>query len=109
MSQTKNETQEKIQKLSMMEQSLQSFLAQKQQFQSQLVEIESALEELDKTEKAYKIVGNIMIAGKKEEIKTDLEKKKEALDIRIKNIEKQEEKIREKTSEIQSEVLKKIN
>ena len=104
-----SETQDKIQKLSMMEQSLQTFLAQKQQFQSQLMEIESALEEIDKTDKAYKIVGNIMVSSEKTEIKSDLEKKKEALDIRIKNIEKQESKIREKSSELQSQVMNKIN
>ena len=55
------ETEQKISQLQMFEQSLQGFLGQKQQFQMQLVEVESALGELENTEKAYKIVGNIMV------------------------------------------------
>jgi len=38
---------------------MQNVLMQKQQFQAQLMEIDSALSELEKTNEAYKIVGNI--------------------------------------------------
>ncbi len=100
------EMQEKINKLSSMEQSLQQFLAQKQQFQSQLIELNSALEELGKTDKAYKIVGNVMVSSDKAALVKDIEQKKEMVELRIKSLEKQEEKLREKTSELQSEVMK---
>ncbi len=102
------ETEQKISQLQMFEQSLQSFLGQKQQFQIQLVEIESALKELDDTEKAYKIIGNIMVETDKTELKTDLNSKKEMLELRIKTMEKQEAQVREKASKLQSEILKKI-
>ena len=102
------ETEEKIGQLQMYEQSMQSFLAQKQQFQSQLLEIESALGEIDKTDTAYKIVGNIMVLADKKELKLDLESKKEILELRIKTMEKQENQVREKTSKLQSEILEKI-
>ena len=92
----------------MFEQSMQSFLGQKQQFQVQLVEIESALNELDNTEKAYKIVGSIMVQSDKNELKADLKSKKEMLELRIKTMEKQESQVREKASKLQSEILKKI-
>ena len=92
----------------MFEQSLQSFLGQKQQFQIQLVEIESALNELENTEKAYKIVGSIMVEADKNELKADLQSKKEMLELRIKTMERQETQVREKASELQSEILKKI-
>ena len=92
----------------MFEQSLQSFLGQKQQFQIQLVEIESALNELENTERAYKIVGNIMVETDKNELKADLQSKKEILELRIKTMEKQEVQVREKASKLQSEILKKI-
>ncbi|MBW2997237.1 prefoldin subunit beta [Candidatus Woesearchaeota archaeon] len=108
MTEAKKDLQEKINKLSMMEHSLQSFLGQKQTFQAQLMEIESALTELDKTDKAYKIVGNVMVASDKEELKKDLQQKKETAELRIKTIEKQEEKMREKTAELQSEVMKEM-
>ena len=102
------ETEQKIGQLQMFEQSLQSFLGQKQQFQAQLVEIESALSELEGTDKAYKIVGNIMVESDKNELKADLESKKEMLELRIRTMEKQEAQVREKTSKLQSEILKKI-
>jgi prefoldin beta subunit len=72
------------------------------------VEIESALKELEATKEAYKIVGNIMVNAKKEELKKDLDGKKETINLRIKTMEKQENEIREKTKKIQEEVSKKI-
>jgi len=102
------ETEQKIGQLQMFEQSLQNFLGQKQQFQVQLVEVESALSELDSTDKAYKIVGNIMVESDKSELKSDLQSKKEMLELRIKTMEKQESQVREKASQLQSEILKKI-
>ena len=102
------ETEQKIGQLQMYEQSLQTFLGQKQQFQAQMVEAESALNELEHAETAYKIVGNIMVLSDKKELKADLESKKEMFELRIKSIEKQENQVREKTSKLQSEILKKI-
>ena len=102
------DTQEKIGQLQMFEQSLQTFLGQKQQFQVQLVEVESALSELETTSKAYKIVGNIMVEADKNELKSDLDSKKEMLELRIRTMDKQETQVREKASKLQSEILKKI-
>ncbi len=72
MAELPKETEQKIAQLQLYEQSLQNILMQKQQFQSQSVEIGSALKELESTEKAYKIVGNIMVASKKEDHATAL-------------------------------------
>jgi prefoldin beta subunit len=102
------ETEQKIGQLQMFEQSLQNFLGQKQQFQVQLVEVESALGELESTNKAYKIIGNIMVENDKNELKADLQSKKEMLELRIKTMEKQETQVRERASKLQSEILKKI-
>ena len=102
------ETEQKIGQLQMFEQSLQSFLGQKQQFQIQLVEVESALNELNGTDKAFKIIGNIMVESDKSELKADLQSKREMLELRIKTMEKQELQVREKASKLQSEILKKI-
>ncbi len=102
------DTEQKINQLQMFEQSMQSFLGQKQQFQLQLVEIESALGEIEKTDKTYKIVGNIMVETDKNELNSDLQSKKEVLEIRIKTMEKQESQIREKASKLQSEILSKM-
>lgn len=105
---TDKETQEKLEKMQLLEQNLQQFLVQRQTFQGQVLEVESAMEELGKTEKAYRIIGNIMVMSKKDELKKELNQKKEMLDLRIKSLEKQEEKIREKVQEMRAEVMKKM-
>ena len=102
------ETEQKIQQLQLIEQSMQQFLMQKQSFQTQLMEIESALKELKNSEKAYKIIGNIMVSSKKLDLEKDLTSKKETFELRIKMLEKQEDKIKEKADKIQKEVLKEI-
>ena len=102
------ETEQKIGQLKMFEKSMQSFLGQKQQFQMQLVEVESALNELDSTQKAYKIVGNIMVESDRQELKADLQSKKEMLELRIKTMEKQESQVKERASKLQAEILKQI-
>ena len=102
------ETEKKISQLQMMEQSMQSFLVQKQQFQAQLIEIESALKELEQSKEAYKIVGNIMVSSDKDELEKDLKKKKEIVELRIKTLEKQENQIKEKASGVQAEVMEEL-
>ena len=102
------ETEKKISQLQILEQSMQNLSMQKQQFQLQQVEIESALKELENVDEAYKIVGNIMVLSKKTDLKTDLNSKKEIVELRIKSMEKQENQLREKASGLQSEVLKEM-
>jgi len=99
------ELQNKINQLSLMEQNLQNFALQKQQFQAQLMEIESAEKEISTSKEAYKIIGNIMVASNKEKIKKELADKKEILNTRIEAFEKQEVKLKEKAEELQKEVL----
>ena len=108
MAEISKETEHKINQLQLFEQGMQTILAQKQQFQMQLVEIESALNELNKSDTAYKIVGNIMVASDKEDLKADLKSKKDIVDLRLKTLEKQENQIKEKAEKLQAEVLKKI-
>jgi len=102
------ETQEKIQQVQVLEQNLQSLRSQKQQLQSQSLETESALEELKETSQAYKIIGNVMVQTDKETLKTELESKKEASELRLKKIDSQEEKIREKAGALQKEIMQEM-
>ncbi|MBW2991089.1 prefoldin subunit beta [Candidatus Woesearchaeota archaeon] len=101
----KKETQNKINQLSLMEQNMQNFALQKQQFQAQLMELESAEKELKDSKEAYKIIGNIMIASDKEKVKKELAEKREVLKTRIESFEKQEAKLKEKAEDLQKEVL----
>ena len=102
------DTEKKIEQLQLYEQGLQNFLVQKQQFQMQLVEIESALRELETTNEAYKLVGNIMVSSKKEDLKKELSSKKETVELRIKTFEKQESQIKEKSDKLRTEVMERI-
>ena len=102
------EIERKINQLQLVEQSLQNLLMQKQQLQLQLVEIESALKELETAREAYKIISNIMVSSKKEDLKKDLNSKKEIAEMRVKNLEKQEDQLKEKAKKLQSEVIKNI-
>ena len=99
------ETQEKVQQLQLYEQNLQQFLVQRQQLHAQVMEMESALGELEKVPTAYKIVGNVMVSTKSEEIRKELQQKKEVVELRIRSLEKQENSIRERTKKLQEEVL----
>ena len=98
--------QEKIQQLQGIEQNMQHFLKQRQQFQMQLMEIDSALEELKKTEKAYKIIGNIMVATEKSTLEKDLHEKKERVELRIKSFEKQETMLKDQAKTLREEIVK---
>lgn len=100
-----DQTKEKIEQLQSMESNLQQLLAKKQQFQSQVIEIDSAVAELEKTEQAYKIIGNIMVATNKDELTKDLGQKKEMLNLRVQTVEKQERKLQEQADSLQKEVL----
>ena len=103
------ETEEKIVQLQLIEQNLRSLIIQKQTFQSQLLEIENAVDELKNAKgTTYKIIGTIMVASDKNELSKDLKSKKEMIELRIKNLENQEKKLRGKTESIQGDVMKKL-
>ena len=108
MTDNKDSTEEKIQQLQMIEQSLSNLLIQRQQFQSQLIEVDSALKEVVSTGIVYKIIGNIMVKTEKEKINSDLTSKKEIIELRIKNLEKQETQIKDKAKKIQSKVIEEM-
>src|SRR3989344_7988581 len=99
----------KIAQLQMLEHNIQNLLMQKQTFQSQLIEVENALEELEKSKgKIYKVIGPIMVSSTKEDMQKELNSKKEVSELRITSIEKQEDQLKEKAAKLQAEVLSKI-
>ena len=102
------ETEQKISQLQLIEQGLQNFNLQKQQLSAKILETESAIEELESTDTAYKIIGNLMVKVSKDKLKSELEEKKNNSTIRINALEKQEQSMREKAKRIQQEVLKEM-
>ena len=102
------DTEKKINQLQLYEQSLQNILLQKQQFQNQVTEFDSALSELKKSSESYRIIGNIMVKADSEELKKDLETKKSKMELRIKTLDTQETNIQEKVEKLQSDVMSRM-
>jgi len=92
------------------QQQLQSILIQKENLKLQIMEMDKAVEELDasKEKEAYKIAGPIMIKKSIEELKKDLAEKKDTFDLRIKTLEKAEERITNKLKEMEPRIKKLI-
>jgi len=72
-----------------------------------LRDTEQALQELEKIGEdapVYKAVGNILVKEKKEDVVKELTEKKETYEIRIKTLQRQEEKLRERFAETQKKL-----
>ena len=100
-----NDSQKKVAQLQLFQQNLQALLVQKQQFQLQLNEAESALTELKGTQQAYKIIGSLMVLSDRGELEKGLKERKATAELRVKNIEMQEERLRKKADELQREIV----
>ncbi|UCD03566.1 MAG: prefoldin subunit beta [Candidatus Woesearchaeota archaeon] len=101
--------QEELAQLQLIQQQLQILVSQKQVLQQRSNEIEDTLKELDKAkEPVYKLVGEALIQKDKKEIITDLKKEKDKMEIRLKSVETQENKIRDKAKELQEKVTKEL-
>lgn len=100
------EKEEIVSQLQNYQQRLQSLLIQKEGLSLQLLEIKKALEELNATKEknAYKISGNIMVLKSTEDLKKELQENKEAIEIRIKSIERSEEKIVKEMKNLQEKI-----
>ncbi len=101
--------QERLLRLQQLQQTLQTVLAQKQQVELELTEIEQALSELsdiaDDTT-IYKSIGSLLVKAEKEKVTTDLKERKELLETRAKVLGKQEERLRGQLKDVQSKLQK---
>jgi len=101
------EDNEKIRNLQILEQNLHSLMMQKQAFQMELAETNAALREIqNSTDDVYKIISQLMIKVRREEVKKELEEKKKLFDLRIQSIEKQEQEFEKKADSLRKEVFK---
>lgn len=101
------EDNEKIRNLQIFEQNLHNLVMQKQAFQMELAETNAALREIqNSTDDVYKIIGQLMIKVRREEVKKELEEKKKIFDLRIQSIEKQEQEFEKKADSLRKDVFK---
>jgi len=82
-------------------------MMQRQSFEMELAETNSALEEIQKAgDEVFKIIGQLMIKSEKSKIKEELLNKLKILEIRIKSFEKQEHSLAEQLEKLRDEVTK---
>jgi prefoldin beta subunit len=89
------------------QQQIQSVLTQKGALTLELNEIKKALEEIEKTKEktVFKISGPILIRAEVSTVKKELKEKEDFINLRLKSIEKQEEKLKEKIEELRRKLL----
>jgi len=90
------------------QQQAQTIILQKQQIETQLTDVMSALESLEETKDkdVYKAVGPILAKMKAKDVKKELDDRRETLELRIKTLTRQEGKVNEKVTELSDKVTK---
>ena len=89
------------------QQQYQSAAVQKEGLTIQKLELDKALEELARTkdgEDVYKAVGPILIKSSKSEMTKELSERLETIEVRLKSLDRQEDKVKEKMQEGQKQL-----
>jgi len=101
------QVQQRLLRLQQLQQTLQGVLTQKQQLELELTEVEQALSELEKladTAVIYKSVGSLLVKSEKAKVTTELNERKELLNMRINVLGKQEERLRTQGKDLQEKL-----
>jgi len=101
------EVQQKLLRLQQLQQTLQAVLTQKQQLELELTEVEQALSELGNLSEdavIYKSIGSLLVKSKKAEVTTELNERKELLNMRTGVLGKQEERLRTQVKDLQTKL-----
>jgi prefoldin beta subunit len=105
------QVQERLQRLQNLQNTLQQLLVQKQRIEIEIMESDKALKTLKETtseSKVYKSVGAVLVEKPRDDVITELEDRREFLDMRMKVIVKQEDKTREKMTGLQETLQKEL-
>ncbi|MGA3190898.1 MAG: prefoldin subunit beta [Candidatus Bathyarchaeia archaeon] len=106
------QVQERLLRLQQLQQTLQSVVGQKQQVEMELMEIDQALNELQKLADdavIYKAAGSLLVKSEKTRVTTDLNDRKELLKTRITVLGKQEERLRGQLKDVQTKLQQDLN
>ena len=103
-----DEKTKNIQEVQFLEQNLQNLLFQKQAFQMELTETQSALKAIENSQDdPYKLIGQLMIRVPKSKILEELSEKEKFLNLKISNLEKQEKSFSENLEQLRGKILRK--
>ncbi|ALV63098.1 Prefoldin beta subunit [Thermococcus sp. 2319x1] len=89
------------------QQQLQLVIQQKQRIQVELNDAKKALEEIEKVEDEtpiYKTVGTLIVRATKAKALEELKEKVETLEVRLRALERQEQKLNEKIKELTQQI-----
>lgn len=102
------ETEQMLNQAQMYQQQIQMVITQKNAMELELNEIKRALEEIKKSKEkhVFKISGPILIKTPTKDMMKELEEKQGKINLRMKTVEKQEAKIKEKIEELRSKLVK---
>ena len=98
---------EQLERYEQLQQNLQSVLVQKQQVDLESIEIDKALEELNKSAddvKVYKSAGTVMVSSNKADVVKNLTESKDLSNTKITVLNKQEERLKESLKEVQEKL-----
>ncbi len=101
------QVQNMLAQLQQIQQQLQMVLTQKVQLENSLKETENAIQEVEKVSDdtpIFKTVGTVLVKTSKEQILKELREKKDTFEIRIKALERQEEKLKERLQDLQKKI-----
>jgi prefoldin beta subunit len=99
--------QQRLLRLQQLQQTLQGVMAQKQQLELQLSEVEHAESELEKMKETaviYKSIGALLVKSKKDKVTAELTERKELLKMRVDVLGKQEERLRTQVKDLQEKL-----
>ena len=98
---------EQLERYEQLQQNLQSVLVQKQQVDLERIEIDKALEELNKSAddvKVYKSAGTEMVSSNKADVVKNLTESKDLSNTKITVLNKQEDRLKESLKEVQEKL-----
>jgi prefoldin beta subunit len=99
--------QQRLLRLQQLQQTLQGVMAQKQQLELQLTEVERAVNELEKlaeTAVIYKSIGALLVKSKKDKVTTELTERKELVKMRVGVLAKQQGRLQTQVKDLQEKL-----
>lgn len=99
--------QQQLMRLQQLQQTLSVILAERQKLEAELIELKSALEELEKAgddAAVYKAVGPVLVRSSRQKLLEELGERRELTETRLKILEKQEQRTRSQLESLQKEI-----
>lgn len=101
------QVQQRLLRLQQRQQTLQAVLTQKQQLELDLAQVEQALSELETLDDSaviYKSIGSLLVKSERSKVASELNERKDLLNMRINVLGKQEERLRSQVKDLQQKL-----